>query len=62
VAQPGDLLVHHAVTVHRPTAIERASSRSLGLIFYAAHARQDAQKLATTRRVSMQSWQERQKI
>lgn len=47
VAEAGDLLVHHAVTVHRadgnPSARHR---RSIGLIYYAARARQDAKRLA----------------
>lgn len=63
VAQPGDLLVHHAVTVHRadgnPSERHR---RSLGLIFYAAHARQDAQKLAHYQKGLNAELQEAQKI
>lgn len=47
IAEPGDLLIHHAITIHRangnPTQRHR---RSLGLIFYAGRARQDTQKLA----------------
>jgi phytanoyl-CoA hydroxylase len=47
MAQPGDLVVHHSGTIHRadgnPSDRHR---RSLGLIFYAARARQDSQKLA----------------
>jgi phytanoyl-CoA hydroxylase len=47
LAQPGDLLVHHALTIHRadgnPSPRHR---RSLGLIYYAERARQDTEKLA----------------
>lgn len=47
VASPGDLLVHHAVTIHRADGNpSQRHRRSLGLIFYAARARQDAKKLA----------------
>jgi phytanoyl-CoA hydroxylase len=46
VAQPGDLLVHHAVTVHRADSnSSQRHRRSLGMIFYAARARQDVGKL-----------------
>jgi len=47
VASPGDLLVHHAVTIHRADGNpSQRHRRSLGLIFYVARARQDAKKLA----------------
>jgi len=47
VASPGDLLVHHAITIHRADGNpSRRHRRSLGLIFYAVRARQDAKKLA----------------
>ena len=46
-AQPGDLLVHHSLTIHRaggnPTERHR---RSLGLVYYAQRARQDVERLA----------------
>jgi len=46
VGQPGDLLVHHAVTVHRADGnSSHRHRRSLGMIFYAARARQDVRKL-----------------
>lgn len=63
VAEPGDLLVHHAVTIHRadgnPSARHR---RSLGMIFYAARARQDAQKLADYQKGLNAELREAQKI
>lgn len=45
-AQPGDLLVHHGLTVHR--ADNNASDRprrALGFVYYARHARVDAARL-----------------
>ena len=46
-ARPGDLLVHHSLTIHRadgnPTQRHR---RSLGLVYYAQRARQDVERLA----------------
>lgn len=42
-AQPGDLLVHHALTIHRADGNGSAdrSRRSLGFIYYAQRARED---------------------
>lgn len=46
-AQPGDLLVHHSMTIHRATAnASNRSRRSLGFVYYGKNARQDAQQLA----------------
>lgn len=42
-AEPGDLLVHHALTIHRADGNHSAdrSRRSMGFIFFAAHSRED---------------------
>ncbi len=41
-AQPGDVIVHHAVTIHRADANRsNRSRRALGLTYYAASARED---------------------
>jgi phytanoyl-CoA hydroxylase len=42
-AKPGDLLAHHALTIHRADGNRSAtrSRRSLGFIYYAARARED---------------------
>jgi phytanoyl-CoA hydroxylase len=42
-ANPGDLLAHHALTIHRADGNRSAtrSRRSLGFIYYAASARED---------------------
>ena len=43
IAQPGDLLAHHAMTIHRAEAnrSERRSRRALGFIFYGESALED---------------------
>jgi phytanoyl-CoA hydroxylase len=42
-AQPGDVIAHHAMTIHRADANRsRRSRRALGLTYYAASAREDA--------------------
>ena len=43
-AQPGDLLAHHALTIHRADAnlSENRSRRALGFIFYGKSAKEDA--------------------
>jgi len=46
-AEPGDLLVHHALTVHRADANKTdRNRRSLGAIFYAARVKQDTDRLS----------------
>lgn len=42
-AQPGDLLAHHAMTIHRASGNESAtrSRQALGFIYYAARAKED---------------------
>lgn len=42
-AMPGDLLVHHAMTIHRADGNTSAtrSRRALGLVYYSIHARED---------------------
>jgi len=43
IAQPGDLLAHHAMTIHRAESnrSERRSRRALGFIFYGESALED---------------------
>jgi phytanoyl-CoA hydroxylase len=63
VAEPGDLLVHHAVTVHRADGNQsERNRRSIGLIYYAARARQDSNRLAEYQKGLNAELQERQKI
>lgn len=52
-ARPGDLLVHHALTIHRADGNHSPtrSRRALGLIYYSARARED--------RVAHAAYQER---
>jgi phytanoyl-CoA hydroxylase len=45
-AEPGDLLIHHSLTIHR--ADENRSEkkrRALGLLYYSARAREDVERL-----------------
>jgi phytanoyl-CoA hydroxylase len=51
-AQPGDLLVHHAMTIHRADGNQSASRprRALGFIYYSAEAREDAKAHANYQR------------
>lgn len=63
-AKPGDLLVHHALCIHR--ADENKSShrhrRSLGLVYYSKRARQDADRLQAYQRNLHQELSEAGKI
>lgn len=46
-AEPGDLLVHHSLTIHRADAnLSDRHRRSLGFVYFAARAKQEAQRLA----------------
>jgi phytanoyl-CoA hydroxylase len=44
--QPGDLLVHHALTIHRADGnpSEHRTRKALGFIYYARHAQEDVVK------------------
>lgn len=45
VARPGDLLAHHCMTVHRADGNPTGRTRmALGFIYYAARAREDAER------------------
>jgi phytanoyl-CoA hydroxylase len=47
IAFPGDLLVHHAITIHRADGNSSSRHRrALGLVFYAVSAKPDATTLA----------------
>jgi phytanoyl-CoA hydroxylase len=63
VAGPGDLLVHHAVTVHRADGNpSERNRRSIGLIYYASRAKQDKKRLAEYQKGLNAELQETQKI
>jgi len=63
-ARPGDLLVHHSLTIHSADANNSGSRqrRSLGLIYYSANAKQDAEGLEAYRQKLMDDWQQGRKI
>jgi phytanoyl-CoA hydroxylase len=63
-AHPGDLLVHHSLTIHRADAnrSERRQRRSLGMIYYSTRARQDTVRLQSYQRKLHDEWKEQQKI
>jgi phytanoyl-CoA hydroxylase len=63
VAEPGDLLVHHAMTVHRADGNpSQKHRRSLGLIYYAVCVRQDKERLAAYQQKLNQELQSARKI
>ena len=51
-AQAGDLLVHHALTIHRAAKNSHPTRqrRALGFIFYGQSAREDRQRKAAYQR------------
>lgn len=63
VAEPGDLLAHHAGTVHRADRNDSLRQRrSLGIIYYSARARQDRQRLAKYQQKLNQELQSAKKL
>jgi phytanoyl-CoA hydroxylase len=63
-AQPGDLLVHHALTVHRAdrNAHPTRQRRALGCIFYGQSAREDHARKAAYQRRLESLWREKKLI
>ena len=50
-AEPGDLLVHHSLTIHRADGnFSERHRRSLGLVYYLASARRDEERHAAYQR------------
>lgn len=57
IAQPGDLLAHHALTIHRADAnASDRPRRALGLIYYSAAAREDAARRAAYQQAIAAEW------
>ena len=62
-AEPGDLLVHHAITVHRADSNRsERHRRSLGLIYYAARSQAQKEKLSQYQQQLYAEWKAAQKI
>ncbi|NKB70479.1 MAG: phytanoyl-CoA dioxygenase family protein [Candidatus Latescibacteria bacterium] len=62
-AQPGDLFAHHSLTIHRadgnPSPRRRAA---LGLVYFAARAKEDAERAERYRQQLYQEWEQQGKI
>lgn len=63
-AKPGDLLAHHALTVHRADGNRSTNRtrRALGFIYYGASAREDAERAAAYRRGLAARWEAEGKL
>lgn len=63
-ARPGDLLAHHAMTIHRADGNRSATRprRALGFIYYSERARQDAEAHAAYQRTLAQEMKAAGKI
>ena len=61
--QPGDVIAHHSMTIHRtdanPTDRRR---RALGLVYYAKRAHHDAERAAAYQEELYKAWEEEGKI
>lgn len=57
IAKPGDLLAHHALTIHRADAnTSNRTRRALGFIYYSAAAREDAVRKAAYQQAITAEW------
>ena len=63
-AEPGDVLVHHGLTIHSAHANRSANRqrRSLGLVYYSARAKQDVACLQSYQAQVTADWTRTQKI
>lgn len=62
-AEPGDLIAHHSMTVHRAnTNSSPKPRRALGFVYFAARAREDAAKAAIYREKLYKAWEAEGKI
>jgi phytanoyl-CoA hydroxylase len=62
-AQPGDLLIHHSMCVHRADANPSPRPRrALGFVYFAARAKEDAEKAAAYRQQLYTEWEKEGKI
>ncbi len=62
-AEPGDLIVHHSMTIHRadPNSSERPR-RALGFVYYAGRAREDAERREAYQKQLMEKWTREGKV
>jgi phytanoyl-CoA hydroxylase len=62
-AEPGDLLIHHSMTAHRADANPSPRPRrALGFVYFAARAREDAEKAEAYRQQLYAEWEREEKI
>jgi phytanoyl-CoA hydroxylase len=62
-AEPGDLLLHHSMTVHRANANPSSRPRrALGFVYFAERAKEDAKKAKSYRQQLYDEWEKEGKI
>ena len=63
-AKPGDVLIHHSMTIHlaSPNSSATRNRRSLGMIYYSTRAQQDVVRLQKYQKQLIADWQSSQKI
>ena len=62
-AAPGDMIVHHCMTIHRAGSNSTANPRrALGLVYYAQRAKADAERQAAYKKELMERWKKEGKI
>ena len=62
-AQPGDVIAHHSMTIHRTgDNLTDRRRRALGLVYYARSARHDADKAAAYQEQLYRDWEKKGKL
>jgi phytanoyl-CoA hydroxylase len=63
-AKPGDVLVHHSMTIHHADSngSHSRNRRSLGMIYYSTRAKQDVARLQHYQRQLIDDWKQKQQI
>lgn len=62
-AAPGDMIVHHCMTIHRAGANTTANPRrALGLVYYAQRAKADKARQETYKKELMERWKKEGKV
>jgi phytanoyl-CoA hydroxylase len=63
-AKPGDVLIHHSMTIHLASSNSSSTRnrRSLGMIYYSTRAQQDVVRLQKCQKQLIADWRDSQKI
>ena len=62
-AEPGDLIAHHCMTIHRTDAnASERSRRALGFVYYAQRAKEDKERVEAYKKQLFEEWEKEGKV